>query len=206
MDTLLTQPTPSPSALVTLFDQIALHLQTVISSAGTSSHTVCIIHDILTSLTNQSSVTAYSWLITGVLTGSSSNSPISVSSSSATPSSTSFCRWVQRGLSVGQSLLSIVAMEEEVKRLEQEKTVLQTKEDALRVEKKALSRRLEDSEKMLEKYVTEMRMVREEEKENKSRVEDEETIATLRRENQVRHHLLTSILNSSRSCRKRLMW
>jgi hypothetical protein len=176
----LIQNTTAPSALGALLDQIALHLQTVNHPQTLSNGppTVSIIHEILTSLSDQSSsVTAYSWMITGVLSGSNSGS--------ASAPSSSFCRWVERGLIVGQSLLSIVEMEEEVKRLGEEKSALQTKEDGLRVEKKALSRRLEDSEKMLEKYVTEMRLLREEKQENKSRVEDEEKIATLTKDNQV---------------------
>jgi hypothetical protein len=75
-------------------------------------------------------------------------------------------------------------MEEEVKRLKEEKSVLQSKEEMLSVEKRALSKRLEDNERMLEKYVKEKREVREEEEAGRGKKSNEE-IEVLKKENKV---------------------
>jgi hypothetical protein len=172
-----------------LLDQLALSLQTV-TELPSSSVGIGIISPIFSSVTLSSSNTSslssatataapYSWLIDGILPGTFSES-----------SSSGYCLWVQRGLSVGKSLVSIVEMEEEVKRLKEEKRALQTREELLSVEKKALSKRLEDNERMLEKYAREKRESRQEEeqqqqKEKGGKKSAEEEIQELKKENKV---------------------
>lgn len=87
---------------------------------------------------------------------------------------------LNRVLKVGKKLLSIVEMENKVDSLSQENSILQTKEETLRIEKKTLTSRLEESENMLKKYITEMKNHK-----NNDNSKDSEDVVKLKKENKV---------------------
>lgn len=163
------------SQLLSIVEQVLATLQGISQQNVPSS--VLIIPDVLNSINTTASSLPYSWLIDGVLPGYRSSGG----------SNSEYCFWVKRGIQAGKNLSAIVEMEEEVKSLKAETKSLQQREEILRVEKKALSRRLEDSETMLEKYMKEMKLVKEEENESKKKNEIDE-ISTLKKENKVCSH------------------
>ncbi len=75
-------------------------------------------------------------------------------------------------------------MEDELNNLKEEKLTLLFKEETLRVEKRALLRRLEDNEAMLEKYMNDKNLTKDH-AEKEMKVKEEDEVAILRKENKV---------------------